>query len=49
MAKVTRPKKEFWETEKKPAYLKIDRKIDETGEKSYNVSLREDKNLRKKK
>lgn len=47
MAKVTKPKKEFWESKDKPAYLKIDKKIDEADEKTYNVSL--GKNPKKKK
>ena len=29
MVKVIKPKKEFWETEKKPAYLKITKKKNE--------------------
>lgn len=49
MAKVTKPKKEFWESKDKPKHLKIDRKIDEADEKPYNMSLRKDNNSKKKK
>jgi hypothetical protein len=49
MAKVIKPKKEFWESDKKPTFLKISPKINETNEGSYNVSLCKDKNQKKKK
>lgn len=49
MTKVKKPDKEFYESEKKPSYMRIDGKIDEAdNNKSYKVSYREDKNFRKR-
>jgi len=49
MVKVTKPKKEFWESKEKPKHLEIDRKIEETDEKPYRVSLKPKKPKRTKK
>lgn len=49
MAKVKRPKKEFWESKDKPKHLEIDRKIEEADEKPYKVSLKLRKSKREQK
>jgi len=48
MVKVIKPKKDFWETKRKSSHLKIDRKINEAGEKPYIVSLRTKKKRERK-
>ncbi|MDO9231648.1 MAG: hypothetical protein Q7U36_04205 [bacterium] len=49
MTKVTKPNKEFWGTEKQPAFLKISPNVNEVNEGAYKVSLRKDKNQKKEK
>ena len=47
MVKVIKPNKKYWESDKKPGNLKLDRKIDELDERPYNVRF--EKKLKKKK
>jgi hypothetical protein len=48
MAKITKPKKEFWETEKKPKYMKITKIKSDASDDSHIVRFQPEKPKKKK-
>ncbi|MFZ2193586.1 MAG: hypothetical protein WAV31_05060 [Candidatus Moraniibacteriota bacterium] len=48
MTKVTKPNKEFWETEKRPSYMKISKIKNDKSEDGYIIRFKTEKSKKKK-